>query len=188
MIFITDQNYFIKVSHDIFYISAKLVVPQTEKRLKISKIPARQYLKCKGVMGNNNEQKSFYSGGFLYNPKTRQVLLHLRDAKAPINPNKWAFFGGISENDETPKECFVREMQEELNIGIAEHEVLPLCDYLNTNRGTWRYVFYVQSELPASAMKLGEGADFRWIPLKEVFNYDLTKSVKSDLETFLQKL
>jgi|SRR3989344_6503253 len=132
--------------------------------------------------------KLFFAGGFLYNPKTKSVLLHLRDNKTPNSPNQWAFFGGTNEGDESPKECLIRELNEELGIDIPEQDIKPVCDYLNTNRGTWRYVFYIQSELDKSQMKLGEGADFDWIPLTEVFDYDLSEKTADDLKIFLQTI
>jgi len=49
---------------------------------------------------------------------TKYVLLHKRDDKAKVNPNQWAFFGGLSERNETPKQTFVRELKEELNLDI----------------------------------------------------------------------
>lgn len=134
------------------------------------------------------KKKNFYAGGFLYNPKTKSVLLHLRDDKAPVNPERWGLFGGTSEEGETPLECFMREMKEELNLDIPQNKIIPLCDYLNTERSTWRYVFYVESELPISAMTLGEGADLRWVPLAEIPRYDLTEKAKNDLMTFVGKI
>ena len=135
---------------------------------------------------SNVKSKIFYTGGFLYNPKTRSVLLHFRDDKTPNNPNKWAFFGGTSEGQESPKECFARELQEELGIKVAEEEIQSVCDYLNVDRGTWRYTFYVESDKEKSEMTLGEGADFDWIPLEKVFEYDLTDKTVRDLKTFIQ--
>jgi len=136
---------------------------------------------------NNAKKENFYAGGFLYNPKTRSVLLHHRDDKTLIHPNQWGFFGGLNEGDELPKECFMRELKEELGIEVGENEVKALCDYLNKDRGTWRYAFYVQSELDKSQMTLGEGAGFDWIPLEQISKYDLTEKTKKDLETFVQK-
>lgn len=138
-------------------------------------------------MGNKGP-KNFYAGGFLYNPKTKYVLLHLRDDKTPIHPNQWGFFGGLNEGDESPKNCFMRELREELSIEISKDKVMALCDYLNKDRGTWRYVFYVQSELNKSQMTLGEGAGFDWIPLDKVFSYDLTLKTRSDLEMFVKQI
>lgn len=137
-------------------------------------------------MGSEETKRKFYAGGFLYNPKTQSVLLHLRDDKTPVHPNQWGFFGGTNEGDETPKECLIRELEEELGIKMKEGEAKHLCDYLNKERGTWRYVFYIESEQDKSEMKLAEGAGFDWIPLEKVFEYDLTEKTARDLKTFLR--
>ena len=79
-------------------------------------------------------QSKFYAGGFLYNPKTDEILLHKRDAKTKVNPNQWAFFGGLNEGDETPEQTFIREVHEELGIEIPERSIKPLCDYFNDIR------------------------------------------------------
>jgi 8-oxo-dGTP pyrophosphatase MutT (NUDIX family) len=139
-------------------------------------------------MGGRNVRKGiFYSGGFLYNPKRSAVLLHKRDARAKVNPNQWAFFGGLSEKEETPKQTFVREVKEELGIELAEREINPLCDYLNEELRTYRYVFFSESDLEKSEMHLAEGEDFDWIPLDKVFEYDLTEKTVRDLRLFLKE-
>jgi len=129
----------------------------------------------KSAMGSRNMKKEkFYAGGFLYNPKTRSVLLHKRDSKAKVNPSQWAFFGGLNKENETPKQTFVRELEEELGIKIPEEKIMPLCDYLNEELQTYRYVFFVESDLDKSQMQLTEGEYFDWIPLDKVFEYVLT--------------
>lgn len=132
--------------------------------------------------------EKIYAGGFLYNPKKNEVLLHKRDGNTTINPNKWAFFGGLAEGEETPREAFVREMQEELGIILQSDDVCALDDYINTELGTHRYIFYVVSDKPKSEMVLTEGADFDWVPLKSVFSYDLTQRAVRDLKTFLKRV
>jgi len=128
-----------------------------------------------------------YAGGFLYNPENKTVLLHLRDGNTKFAPNKWSFFGGLCEKDEAPAQGFVRELKEELDISIPESSVVFLRSYLNEKLQTHRHVFYVESNLPASEMTLGEGAGFEWIPLDTVFTYDLTDKAKEDLQYFLEK-
>jgi 8-oxo-dGTP pyrophosphatase MutT (NUDIX family) len=127
-----------------------------------------------------------YSAGFLYDPQTKSVLLHKRDFKTPDNPGQWAFFGGLSEGEETPVQTFIREMKEELGIDIPADSVLPLCDYVNEERRTYRSIFFVKSALGKHQMKLTEGEDFDWILLDEVFNYDLTEKTVRDLKLFLR--
>lgn len=132
--------------------------------------------------------KNFFAGGFLFNPGNNKILLHKRDSKTKINPNKWGFFGGKSENDEKPLETFIREMREELGIEISEDQIIPLCSYLNKEFNTYRYVFYVESDLKKSQMQLGEGADFEWISLSDAVSYDLTDKTKKDLELFIKNI
>lgn len=129
-------------------------------------------------------KKPFWAGGFLYNPKTQSVLLHQRDANTKFNPNKWAFFGGLAEGDETPEQCFIREIKEELNIVVQLEKLIPVCDYLNIEFNTYRYVFCVESELKKDQMKLGEGAGFDWIKLNQIKQYDLTDHTRNDLKQF----
>jgi 8-oxo-dGTP diphosphatase len=129
-----------------------------------------------------------YVGTFLYNPEKKEILLHKRDGNTQINPHKWAFFGGLIEGDETPSEALVREVKEELNLDIAPEEITPLLDYYNEERNTHRYTSYIVSREKKEEMTLGEGADFDWIPLNDVFTYDLTEKVKNDLKFFLKTL
>ena len=132
------------------------------------------------------QENKFWAGGFLYNPKTREVLLHKRDADAVVNPNKWGLFGGLSEAGETPEECLIREWKEELNITAEAKDLIPLCNYLNAEHNTWRYVFFIESAMKKSEMVLGEGEDFDWTSLDKAFDLDLTKSTRRDLETFFK--
>ncbi len=130
------------------------------------------------------EQK-FYAGGFLYNPITQSVLLHKRDSNTPVNPDKWAFFGGLNDGNEMPMRTFTREIKEELNIDISQEAIKPLCDYLNEEMATYRYIFFAESTLEKSSMQLGEGEDFDWISLEKVFEYDLTEKTRNDLKVFV---
>lgn len=133
----------------------------------------------------SKKQTTFYAGGFLYNSKRKEVLLHLRDGNTSVNPHKWAFFGGTSEGNETPEMCCAREWKEELGIMVAPEQLIPVCDYLNTDRNTWRYIYMFPSDLKKDQMKLTEGADFDWIPIEKVFDYDLTDKTVRDLKFFI---
>lgn len=138
-------------------------------------------------MGNNPQNGSvFFASGFLYNPMRNEILLHLRDGNTTVNPHMWGFFGGSSEDGESAKECCIREWHEELGILVQESDLIPLCDYLNTERNTWRYVFYMESDMPKEQMTLGEGADFDWIALEKVFEYNLTEMTRRDLQYFIK--
>ncbi len=136
----------------------------------------------------NGNSEIIYAGGFLFNPKERMVLLHHRDDNTENYPNKWAFFGGSSEKNETPEQCFVRELKEEIGLGVQQADIHYMRDYFNDDMGRHRYVFYVVSDAPLAELTLGEGAGFEWVPLERVNEYDLTDKVKADLEFFVQNV
>jgi len=149
------------------------------------RVHADQERSIRSVMGNKTQTEPFFVGGFLYNPKNQSVLLHKRDGNTTINPHKWGFFGGLSEGKENPKEAWIREMKEELDIDLVPSEIVLLRDYRNEERQTHRYVFFVESNCEKSSLHLGEGADFDWVPLAKVFTYDLTDKTVDDLRFFV---
>ncbi len=130
------------------------------------------------------ERLPIYAGGFFFDPASQSVLLHKRDDKAPINPNKWGFFGGLAEGDETPEQCFIREMQEELNVALTSEEIIPLFNYLNEEMRTQRYIFYIHRYVDKKSLILGEGADFDWVALASLDALDLTDRTRDDLRRF----
>jgi len=134
------------------------------------------------------EIDKFWAGGFLYNPKTNSILLHKRDGNTIYNPNMWAFFGGLAEEGETPKQCLARELKEELDIDIDTEQLILVCDYLNEELKTYRYVFYAVSEIAKEDMVLSEGAGFDWIKLDDLERYELTDKTIKDLNIFRQSI
>lgn len=131
------------------------------------------------------EVEKFAVAGFLYNKNNNKVLLHLRDGNTKFNPNKWAFFGGLGEEGETPLGAFVRELHEEVGLSVLEKDVKELDSYFNSELKTARYVFFVDSCVEVDELTLGEGAGFAWIPLTEVDDYNLTEKTKRDLDYFI---
>ena len=132
----------------------------------------------------HERRAKFWGGGFLYDPDTSRVLLHLRDGNTPHNPHQWAFFGGSSEGDESFGECFVREMKEEIGLVIPPERAIYLRDYLRTDESLHRAVFYAESNVPIERLTLGEGAGFRWFAWDELPHYDLTAHTRKDLDYF----
>ncbi len=128
-----------------------------------------------------------YAGGFLYNPDTKEILLHLRDNNTKYDPGLWSFFGGLCEGDETPAQGFVRELKEELGIDILVSSVKHLRTYLVEELQTIRHVYYAESGLPKSAMTLGEGADFDWVPLDKVLDLGLAGRARGYFIFFIEK-
>jgi 8-oxo-dGTP diphosphatase len=130
------------------------------------------------------ETKQFFACGFLYDPTRDAVFLHHRDGNTKWAPNKWAFFGGNSEEGETPTECLLRELEEEIGLTLSEDEVTFLRDYFAPHAGVQRHIFYAVRDDDKSTLRLGEGAGFDWVPLSDIDAYDLTDMTKDDLDYF----
>lgn len=128
---------------------------------------------------------TFYSGGFIYNSTSEEILLHLRDNKTKNNPNVWAFFGGLSEENEKPEETFKREVLEELDI-VLDH-VNYLRDYFNPDFNTHRHVYFIAvNEKPK--FKLGEGDKAPWFTVDDALELNLSKRTREDLFHFKEKV
>lgn len=128
----------------------------------------------------------FWSGGFLYNPRSQAVLLHKRDSNTKFNPDTWAFFGGLNEIGETPVDTFLREMLEEIGIKFSSKEVITLYNYFNEEFQTHRYAFYIKSEKDISDFTLGEGMDLGWVNLSQLSDYELSSKTSRDLKFFIE--
>lgn len=60
--------------------------------------------------------------------------------------SKWELTGGCMEQDESPKECVIRECKEESNQNISDLKFVGLATYTNMNAAIY-YTFLKKEEL-----------------------------------------
>ena len=135
----------------------------------------------------DRERRIYWAGGFLYDRDTHSIFLHQRDGNTRSSPHKWAFFGGHNEGAESAAECFVRELEEEIGLRVRVDEAKWLCEYLNTDTGQHRIVFYVEKAVPVEQLVLGEGAGFAWVKISEAERLDLANKTRDDIRYFLAR-
>ena len=128
---------------------------------------------------------TFWAGGFLYNPRTRKVLLHKRDGNTLNNPNKWAFFGGTQEETESPKETFIREFKEETEIEVPESSVTLFITHSEESLQIPHHVFFAELDIPEE-LTLHEGSSYGWFTSEGCASLDMVDLVRVSIESFFQ--
>jgi 8-oxo-dGTP diphosphatase len=94
-----------------------------------------------------------------------QVLLFLRDDRPDIPfPNVWDVPGGHVEPDETPEECIVREMAEEMGMELRGFRLFSAREFEDRTE----YTYWKAVDLAIDEITLTEGQCLRWFTQEEV--------------------
>ena len=105
-----------------------------------------------------------------------QVLTILRDDKTTIPyPNMWDLPGGGREGDETPFECVVREVYEELSIQLSKDEVIWSGIYPGILDEKKQFVFLVGNLAQEEFDRIDfgdEGQGYKLVSLEEFLTSD----------------
>jgi 8-oxo-dGTP diphosphatase len=100
----------------------------------------------------------------LFTNDRRQVLLFLRDDKPDISyPNMWDVPGGHVEKDETPEQCIVREMNEEMGIDLNGFHLFCIREFDDRIE----YTYWKKENLRIEEIHLTEGQRLRWFTEEE---------------------
>jgi 8-oxo-dGTP diphosphatase len=95
----------------------------------------------------------------------RQILLLLRDDIPGIPyPNMWDIPGGHVEQDETPEQCIVREMKEEMGLDLIDFNKFTVIDFADR----MEYVFWKKENLNINSIILTEGQCLKWFSEVEI--------------------
>lgn len=104
----------------------------------------------------------------------RTVLLVLRDNKQSIpSPNCWDIPGGHVDHGETPLECIIREMEEEIELTL-DPETIQLFD-AREMPDRIEYTYWKHEDLTIDEIILHEGQYLKWFTLQEIENMDESK-------------
>lgn len=117
----------------------------------------------------------------------RQILLTRRHQPKSSLHGKWHLPGGQIENDETPKQAIIRELQEELSICVTEtleEKTIELNSTTHTSTVFCFYLIELSISTPVSIQGDPESSQFSWVPLEEVASLDVFDSVLLALHHF----
>lgn len=97
----------------------------------------------------------------------QKVLAVRRSETMPLS-GFWEFPGGKLEIGESPEDCIVREIREELGVDIVVLDALPSSDYAYTPNKVIRLIPFTAQVLTGS-IQLHEHDQLRWLALNELF-------------------
>lgn len=80
-------------------------------------------------------------GAIFYCTSTRRLLFNLR-ALHKTHPQCWSLWGGMTENNESPKETLFRELSEEMGFVPTIDKIYPF-DIYESKDGHFRYYSFV---------------------------------------------
>ncbi|NKY89738.1 NUDIX hydrolase [Nocardia veterana] len=91
-----------------------------------------------------------------------QILLFLRDEKPEIPcPGMWALLGGYREPGESPQQCVIREIKEEIGVVLDPETVTHHCTR-ERHWGLLEHTFKTRLDLDINTITLTEGQRLGW--------------------------
>ncbi len=117
----------------------------------------------------------------IFHNNSHQVLLVLRDNIPTIPyPGLWDVPGGHIEDNETPEECIVREMQEEIEVTVEGCTLFRVYEFSDRTE----YVFMKHAEFELKKIILHEGQMLRWFSRDEAGQVELAYGFDKVLEDY----
>ena len=114
-----------------------------------------------------------------------KILLFLRDDKSHIPyPNMWDVPGGHVEKNETPQECIVREMKEEMNLDLKNFQLFCCKEFDDRIE----YTFWKKQNLEINKINLLEGQCLKWFTRQETARTKLAYGFNEIVEKFYKSI
>lgn len=113
-----------------------------------------------------------------------KILVTQRSEKMSL-PLKWEFPGGKLELNESPQDCILREIKEEINIEIELIEKLDSKIYHYDDFSITLIPFIANYR--SGNIYLSEHKDYKWLLKKDLFSLDWALADIAVVEDFLKQ-
>ncbi len=112
--------------------------------------------------------------------RRNDCYLAVRRSQRMQHPGKWEFPGGKIEPRESPNQCVIREIHEELNL-----EIKPIEELLSI---TWHYpdksvhLIPVVCKIIGGVLRLSEHDQMKWVEMENLKDLDWADADREMLE------
>jgi 8-oxo-dGTP diphosphatase len=95
------------------------------------------------------------------------LMLHRVKKENDLNHDKWVGVGGKFEQDETPEECLLREVEEETGLTLTTYRFRGIVTFLSDEwEGEYMHL-YTATEYTGEMIECNEG-NLEWVPKAEI--------------------
>lgn len=126
--------------------------------------------------------------GAIIKNKSNEYLLQQRDKYAPSFKHHWTLFGGLVEQDETPKKALLRELNEEIDLSPDLIESATLIQTNTNDTNVTQYIFEVVTTTPVSDLTLREGEAMEYVSQTSLFDREFAFNIKDVLEKYIKQI
>jgi len=95
----------------------------------------------------------------------------------------WDVPGGHVEPDESPEQCIIREMKEEMGIELEEFSLFCVREFVDRIE----YTYWKEENLELEEIRLTEGQDLRWFSEQEAAGTALALGFNEIVAEFFEK-
>jgi 8-oxo-dGTP diphosphatase len=95
----------------------------------------------------------------------------------------WDIPGSHVEDGETPEQCIVREMKEEMDLNLEEFHLLSVMEFIDRIE----YTFWKKANLDIQKINLHEGQKLKWFTEFEAKNTKLAYGFNEIVDDFFTK-
>ena len=115
----------------------------------------------------------------------KYLMLHRTKKKNDINKDKWLGIGGKFEENESPEECIIREVNEETGLTLKSYKLRCIVTYVSTTWETEYMYVFTSNDFVGELIECDEG-DLKWIDKKKVLDLETWEGDKIFVEKLLK--
>jgi hypothetical protein len=120
----------------------------------------------------------FYASGFLYHPRSQQILLQQVDT-ADLEPT-WSLFGGDSAKGETSIDAFKRVIRSTLSLDLKPNAICEIYSYFHEEKKKESFVHYAKVRKLEKFMS-SKNVNYGWFTFKEIQKLRIPEKIKQDI-------